>query len=189
MATPPDFTAGSVLTAAQLNKGGLWVMTPTGATNGTVSGNKVTMDNTITSVTVTGVFTDDFDNYLVMVSGGSASTNISIRIQLGATTTNYLGSFLYTNYAATPLADGGNANSSWIYAGSGTTNGLAMSATICNPKLAKATYCTAQAANGTFAGLFTGVLNNTTQYSDLVLSPSTGTMSGGTIVVYGYNNG
>jgi hypothetical protein len=36
------------------------------------------------------------------------------------------------------------------------------------------------------AGLAVGILDNTTSYTDFTIAPTTGTITGGTIFVYGY---
>jgi len=168
---------------------GLVKVIPTGATNGTVAANgTVTMNAAITSITISGAFSALYDNYLVTVSGGSASTNLSIGIQLGATVTGYAYSFLYTSYASTPLAVGVGSDTYFVYGGSGTTSTLAMNCNIQNPFLTEQTHFQGATANGAFAGIGAGYLNNTTSYTDLVLKASTGTMSNGSIRVYGYRN-
>lgn len=145
-----------------------------------------TIGSAVTSVSVTSAFSANYDNYLINVSGGAGSTNLSLMIQLGATTTNYLTSYMYNNLASTPLAVGTSTDTAFTYAGSGTTNGLFMSATVGNPYLAKASYLMGAAINASFGGLFIGMLNNTTSYTDFTLKASTGTITGGTITVYGY---
>ena len=62
MATPPIFTAGQVLTAAQMNAVGQWVVTP-----------KTTF-TAVASVGASGVFTSDFDDYLLVVRATTSST-------------------------------------------------------------------------------------------------------------------
>jgi hypothetical protein len=168
---------------------GLVKVIPTSVTNGTLAANgTVTMNATITSITISGAFSALYDNYLVTVSGGLASTNISIGVQLGATTTGYAYSFLYTSYANTPLAVGVGSDTYFVYGGGGTTSSLAMNCNIQNPYLSEQTHFQGATANGAFAGIGAGYLNNTTSYTDLVLKASTGTMSSGTIRVYGYRN-
>jgi hypothetical protein len=83
MATPPDFSVGQVLTSATMNQVGLWKITPT-----SVSGTGATINATgdvvvtsgSTSVTVNGIFSDNFENYLFSVSGfrGSGATGLFV---------------------------------------------------------------------------------------------------------------
>ena len=60
-----------------------------------------------------------------------------------------------------------------------------------SPNLAKVTTYGANCGELGTAGLgvnIGGMLNNTTQYTDLTFYPLTGTLTGGTIRVYGYQN-
>jgi hypothetical protein len=61
-----------------------------------------------------------------------------------------------------------------------------------NPNLAKYTYFSGalgyNTTNGNSRSGLTGVLKDTTQYTAFTLTPSAGTLTGGTIRVYGYRN-
>ena len=80
MATPPDFVSGTVLTAAQMNDVGLWLVHSAAYT-------------TVSSVTINDVFTSDFRNYKLMLSQttGATSGNVTIQFTVAgtATTANY----------------------------------------------------------------------------------------------------
>ena len=52
MATPPTFSSGSVLTAAQMNAVGLWLV------------KTQTVGTAVSSVSVTDVFSSNYDNNL-----------------------------------------------------------------------------------------------------------------------------
>lgn len=177
MATPPSFTAGQVLNAAQMNKVGLWLV------------KTQTIGSGVSSQAVTGAFSADYDNYLITVSGGTGSASGSLKLQLGAAVTNYAYTFSYSSYASTPLAVGTSTDTSFVYAGSMTATSLGMQCFVQNPYLAEHTFVQSGLANATFAGSMAGVKSDTTQYTDFTLITSTGTMTGGTIRVYGYNNG
>ena len=68
MATPPTFSSGAVLTAAQMNSVGMWLV------------KTQTVGTAVSSVTVTGAFSADYDNYLILMSGGTGSDSASISI-------------------------------------------------------------------------------------------------------------
>ena len=88
MATPPVFTAGQVLTAAQMNKIGLWEVYPETAVTG------------VSTITRDGVFTSDFTNYLLIITGTNASSgNMNMQFRVGGVTaaTNYNAQFLYVS--------------------------------------------------------------------------------------------
>jgi hypothetical protein len=75
MATPPDFTAGQVLTAAQMNAVGLWLVK--------------TQTLNATSVNITSCFTSDYDSYRVVISNldKTTTTERSLFIRLLNNTT------------------------------------------------------------------------------------------------------
>ena len=178
MATPPDFSSGAVLTAAQMNAVGLWLV------------KTQTIGTAVSSVTVTGAFSTDYDNYLITVSGGANSLSGSaLNLKLGATTTGYYYSLSYTTYNTTPAATGGSNVGNWDYVGSGQTTGLNAVIELNSPFLSKGTSVRASIANSTlYAGNQAGYLNNSTSYTSFILATSVGTMTGGTIRVYGLRN-
>jgi len=172
----PDFSPGEVLTAAAMDSIGLWLV------------KTQTIGAGVSSVTVTGAFSADYDNYLITVSGGTGSASGSLKLQLGSAVTNYHYTFSYSNYASTPLAVGTAIDTSFVYAGSVTTSSLGMYCTVQNPFLTEETFVQGSTANATFAGTLSGVKRDTTSYTAFTISPSGGTLTGGTIRVYGYRN-
>jgi hypothetical protein len=80
MATPPVFTAGAVLTAAQMNQIGQWVT-------------KVkTSFSAASSITADNVFSADFESYLIQVRYiTSTTTGIALQLRVGGVSaaTNY----------------------------------------------------------------------------------------------------
>lgn len=177
MATPPVFTAGSVLTATQMNLVGLWLTKTQG------------IGNAVTSVAVTGAFSADYDNYKIVISGGVASTDVGLLLQMGSTATGYYGVYIYSAYSGTTvLGSNTNNGSSWS-AGSSSTQGHQMSVDVLNPFAAKRTSFGGFNQNTTTnAGPVTGYLANTTSYTGFTLSLTSGTLTGGTINVYGYRS-
>ena len=191
MATPPVFSAGAVLTADQMNAVGMWKITPSSATNGTISNGAVTIGNAVTSVTVNGVFSSDFDNYLVTINGGVASTNVGMQIQLGTTTTGYYAAGLGRSYSGTTNTFNQANVSSWDAVGIASTDNIFMNVHIFNPNLAKRSlfrtdYIFGDTAGGGDVFQIGGYLNNATQYTSFKILIASGTMTGGTIRVYGY---
>jgi hypothetical protein len=174
------FTTGEVLTAADTNT---YL-----ANSGLVYIKSQTIGSSVGSVTVTGAFSSTFDNYLIQVSGGSNSINSVLSLRMDSVTSGYYFNFIYTGWSSGIAADGGTNASSWIYQGSGTTSGLSMSVTVLSPNLAKTTRCSSVGTGeGTgYNGFASGVLFNTSQYTDFTILPTGGTMTGGTITVYGY---
>ena len=177
MATPPDFTAGQVLTAAQMNSVGSWLV------------KSQTIGTTVSSVTVSDAFSADYKNYRIVVSGGVASANMDLRLTLGSTTTGYYYVLNYATYTvATSLSVSAANAASWAFAGQATSNAISMDVNIQNPFETKRSilrgFYVSTANDGVF-GSFGGHLANDTSYSAFTITPSTGTLTGGTIYVYG----
>lgn len=149
-----------------------------------------TIGSGVSSVTVSDVFSSTYDNYHISVSGGVASTNVDLNIQLGSTTTGYYGFLVFGSSNSSTVNGEANSNLSlWKYLGSGDTNILSGNAIIQNPFLAKYTLMMSHSSrsNATYYS-FSGGLQNTTSYTAFTITPSSGTLTGGTIRVYGYIN-
>jgi hypothetical protein len=149
-----------------------------------------TIGTTVSSVTVSGAFSATYENYKITVSGGVSSTINAIQLTLGATATGYYSGGVDMTYAGATSAIG-QANTAFWNFGGGTTSALTGQAEILQPFAAKTTtYFSDHAFNqtGTNGSLSRGFLNNTTSYTAFTLTTSSGTLTGGTIRVYGYAN-
>ena len=179
MATPPDFSSGAVLTAAQMNAVGLWLV------------KTQTIGSAVSSVSVTDAFSADYDNYKIIVSGGTASASSNLNLRLGASATAYYGGLIFMAYTAGVTSAGLNNGSSIPWVGSGEAAGLQVNLDLLNPFLAKVTTFNgsyAGNATGSIAGNLNGFHNSAVSYSAFTLFPASGTLTGGTIRVYGYRN-
>jgi len=149
-----------------------------------------TIGSAQSSVTVSNAFSSTYDNYRVVVSGGAASTNLLLRLTLGSTATGYYWGQFYVVFAdgTTNATNGSNTTS--IPVASGTTTTLNGVVDILAPNLAEHTVFLSQGSIATeaAAGFCNGYLGDTTQYTAFTLTTSTGTVTGGTIKVYGYRN-
>jgi hypothetical protein len=175
---------------------GLVKVIPTGATNGTVAANgTVTIGNAVSSVTVSGAFSSLYDAYKIVISGGTGSVAMDLQLSLTGSSTGYYSGLMYVAYGSigTVNAQGvgsGNA-ASWIYAGNGGTSTLGMNVDLNGPYLAKVTGMSGGdvVVNTSGSVAFTsGFHNVATSYTGFTVTASTGTMTGGTIRVYGYRN-
>jgi hypothetical protein len=179
MATPPDFVAGSVLTAAQMNSIGLWLI------------KTQTIGTAVSSVTVTNAFSTDYDNYLIRVTGGVGSTTLDVRMTLGATVSGYYYGGGYTDYSGTGTGVFRGANAAFWRVGAASTSSISVEMTLKSPFLADETIFSSQLPDmitGGAAIWSNGYLANTTSYTDFTFTPSTGTLTGGKISIYGYRN-
>jgi hypothetical protein len=148
---------------------------------------KQTIGSAVSSVTVTGAFSATYDNYKIIVSGGQSSVAGYVTLTLGATTTNYYAGYVGFTYAATTSNAATSNGAGWfnpIYANG--TKGLNGFIDLINPFGTNTTYFSSQVAaiNQGVAGQ--GLLDNATSYTDFKITPASGTLTGGTIYVYGY---
>ena len=174
----PVFTVGEVLTAANMNKVGLWLVKT--QTVGTAEPSKQ----------VTGAFSADFDNYLVTYTGGTMSAATALTLKLGTTASGYYGLYNYANYATLAWASAADNNSgAFTYFGGGDSNSCAGRMTLLGPNIAKPTRVESGPIHyGNNFGTYTGIEASSTQQTAFTIAPFTGTMTGGTIRVYGYRN-
>jgi hypothetical protein len=151
-----------------------------------------TIGTTVASVNVTSAFSTTYDAYKIIITGGVGSASHNLALQLGATVTGYYAGYINANYATGSITgDKDNNAASFTLAGYGTANVLHLNVDLQNPFTAKnTTFQSYNSLTTTGAGgrLATGYLANTTSYTDFTLTPSTGTLTGGTIRVYGYKN-
>jgi hypothetical protein len=155
---------------------------------------RTTIGTAVSSVTVSNAFSADYDTYKIIISGGAGSTNINLSVQMGSTTTGYYGGLLYELYNTAAIAGVGQVNAAnWTYAGQAGSLGVTMNATIMQPYLEKATsFMSLQPRLTTTAGAgtnsnYSGFLNDATSYTSFTVGTDSGTLTGGTIDVYGYS--
>ena len=179
--TFPVFASGDVLNASDMNAVGMWLV------------KTQTIGTAVSSVAVTSAFSSDYDNYLVTVVGGVASTTpVYINLTLGATATGYYSSEIYGKYDSNTLSMISRANHTAFIGGAFSADNNVVSYRIFAPNLAKTTHFLVEAPLARTAGdnwsYAIGYLNNTTQYTAFTMTTVSGTLTGGTIRVYGLRN-
>jgi hypothetical protein len=149
---------------------------------------KQTIGSAVSSVTVTNAFSAAYENYKIVVSGGTQSDDNANSFKLGASTTGYNYSLVYTSYSSsTVLGAVSNAATIFPFVGGGDSNGSFMNVDVMQPFLAKYTRVASNSyANSTNTGHLTGMHKVATSYTDFTIVPGSGTFTGGTIYVYGY---
>jgi hypothetical protein len=169
---------------------GLVKVIPTGATNGVVTADgDVTVNSAVSSVTVLGAFSAIFDSYKIIYSGFSGSAVHNLQLVLGSTATGYYGFGTYgasSGSAVIGIADNNAAR--FGYVGGGGPYGGHASIDLFNPFTTNQTQVSAFITVATNFGFYGGRLADFTSYSSFRLQPDTGTLTGGTIRVYGYRN-
>ena len=162
---------------------------PSGASGLTLVKSQV-IGTAVSSVNVTGAFSSTYDSYKIIVNGGVGSTTLSlISLKFGTTTTGYNAA-----YAGAPYSTGGvstttdNNTSSFTRFGTANTDNIISTIEVINPNLLKNTVVTGVQVESSIARIGTGFVNNLLAYTDFTLTPASGTLTGGTIRVYGYQN-
>ena len=143
----------------------------------------------VTSVTVTGAFSATYDAYKVVISGGANTTNADAFLRIGGVDAGYYFQYIYTNWGNTLLADASAGGASAIqYAGNATTSGLYANIEINSPFLNKNTFVQAFGGGSfqSYVGNTNGLLGNSNSYTSFSWHSGSGTMTGGTVSVYGY---
>lgn len=175
MATPPTFTSGSILTAAQMNSVGLWLVKSQAVGSG------------VSSVTVSDAFTADYDSYKVIYDGGVGSTFVTIAMQLGASTASYNMSLAYVTYGAAVAAGTSVLNAtSFALMGAGDTSYAGVDVDVLSPNLARFTRVQGAYIANAESGSYSGIHKVATAYTGFTLIIAGGSVTGGTIRVYGY---
>jgi hypothetical protein len=151
-----------------------------------------TIGSAVSSVTVSGAFSSTYDNYLILFNGGSASVAADfLYLTLGSTSSGYNQGGSSSTYPASNLGSERRANTTSWYGGYMNTAGINGQITLMGPNMTENTFINAVFASGrtSDAGYqLPGFLNDTTAYTAFTLTTGSGTITGGTIRVYGYAN-
>ena len=149
-----------------------------------------TIGTTVASVTVSNAFSATYDAYRITISGGVASAaDPSLRFNLDGATTNYYYALVFATYTTGAVSGAAASNAGFIdYNGAGSTAHIAMDLSVISPFLAKPTTTIGATQGATVGGTSVGIHKTATSYTGFVLTPSAGTLTGGTIRVYGYVN-
>jgi hypothetical protein len=174
------FTTGEVLTASDTNT---YL-----ANSGLVYVKQQTVGNTVSSVTVSDAFSATYDNYRIVFAGGVGSAaTADLGLQLGSATTNYAYQLVFGAYANTPLAAGGTGAASFLIAGGTSTSASSIDCDLLSPfDSSRFTLMMGIMNSGNGAGVFSGQHRTAASYTGFTITPSSGTLTGGIIYVYGY---
>ena len=177
MATPPTFSVGATLTAAQMNAVGLWKTASV-----TLTGQ--------TTASITNCFSADYSNYLLIYNIRSSSGSAAMQIQLAlngtpnATVNSYVLGGRYVGFPGVGASDFNGANVFW---GSSfyTTFPNNGNYTISNPFDALPTVISGTFMSQNAAAFQGGYHNQNVSYNGLYISNNVATAMFGTISVYG----
>jgi hypothetical protein len=183
--TFPVFASGDVLNASDMNGVGLWLV------------KTQTVGSGVSSVTVNNAFSADYENYKIVYSGGqsSAAVNLALQLTVGGTasTTAYYGTLVWANLTTAVVAgatDNNGTSFSYVGGAAGANDGaVSLNVDILQPFATKRTRLhNAQPAYSVVYGTYTGLHDLGTSYDGFKMTPGSGTLTGGTIRVYGYRN-
>jgi hypothetical protein len=148
-----------------------------------------TVGSAVSTVTITDAFSATYDNYLINITGGSTSGTNDIQMRFGSTSTGYYYGGYVNFYTGSFIGDNGSNTALVARVARGSSNGATGIVEIQNPFIEKVTsfqYRSAGLETNSFSFHGSGYVNNTLSYTAFTLIPSTGTMTGQQISVFGY---
>jgi hypothetical protein len=168
---------------------GLVKVIPTAVSNGTLSATgTVTIGSAVSTVTVTNAFSALYDNYKILIQNTNCSTLCAVRLQLSSSTgSTYSTANMNIPYSSATITTEVASNTTlWSI---GTGQGLtSVTLDLISPFLATDSQVMAQSATDTFVSWRSGRDSADISNATFILSLTGGTMTGGTIRVYGYRN-
>jgi hypothetical protein len=169
-------TSGQVLTSAYVNNNinsGLTYITSS------------TVGTAVSSVVVSSCFSSTYDSYQIVVRGVAATNQDFFRLSLsGATGASYSYGSSYYAYGSAIASDTSASNNFWRPGIMGTPSSFVMD--IHSPFLAARTTMQFSSSSDAYSVFGGGNNTDTTSSTGFTLTPSAGTLTGGTISVYGY---
>jgi len=183
--TVPTGHTLNVTDAAGLQIGGSAVVSA-----GLVLISSTTIGTAVSSVTVTDAFSSTFDNYRIVIGNCDASTGATdIEMTFGSTTTSYYYANIIVTLASGPTRVAGNNVSEFVVGKGDSASQTFISLDVFGPNIAQRTGISGIGHGVAQTYFVSGNLSTVTQYTAFTVAPASGTLTGGTIKVYGYNNG
>ena len=177
------FTTGEVLTASDTNT---YL-----ANSGLVFVSSTTIGSAVASVTVTNAFSATYDNYRISYTNGNASAaDILIQMTIGSPASSYRFAQQVGNYGTgsvlTYSVSGTGGVNFWNVGYTGTSNETYSMIEIQSPFLAVNKTIQANGGRNNALIMMNGMVLDAVSRTDITLTPASGTLSDGTITVYGY---
>jgi hypothetical protein len=150
---------------------------------------KQTIGTGVSSVTVTGAFSATYDNYKIVVSDYDASgTDDLLFVSVNGTTgSNYTSTRIAVSNSTGALTSAASPASGGVVMGLTSSSNSSMIFDVITPFLTTKTYFLNASSTGSAFNLnsqgFTLTNNSSTAFT---ITPGGGTLTGGTIYVYGY---
>jgi hypothetical protein len=165
-------------------------ITSVGNPQGLVFIKSQTIGSGVASVTVNDAFSSTFENYRIVMSGVKSTANgNNVSFLLNGSSSWYFYSGIKTDIDA-PVAQYGFNQTSYLCGLTGTGSaGMNLRIDVYNPNLATQTCFESVGVGMVNSYMMSGFHYLADAYTGFDIVLSTGTMTGGTIRVYGYNNG
>lgn len=176
---------------------GLVAVAPTSIAN---SGGSASLSNYtvsfsgVSSVSLNGVFTGDYDNYRVLINltaRSNSDTNLLMRMRASGadnTASSYSRSQVFNIYTGTTLSVNNNtATGDYFFLSYPPADTSSRAVDVLAPKLSARTFIQSNCGNLDSWSLAMGNHNSTTSFDGFTLYESAGTISG-TVSVYGYKS-
>lgn len=167
------------------------VTTTTCSSGGTASNGIVTIGSSVTSVVINNAFSATYNNYKIIMAGGTTG-DTTINLQLNGSSTGYYAGYMFVGYGGTTSGFSDSNTSSWQYVGAGRASGFFASFELYLPfvsnrvtGMASQGRVDATTGGGSLMGSgYHNVAASFTGFTFLAATP----MTGGTVCVYGYRN-
>jgi hypothetical protein len=151
---------------------------------------KQTIGSGVSSVTVTDAFNATYENYKIIITGGVGSVTASIHLQLGTSPgTNYKFGIGYIAYATgNPVSYSSSTGTTrFLDVGGMSTASQNFNVDLHSPFASRQTMMVTQYSQTDVGSVWgAGAQQSTTSFTAFQVATGTGTMTGGTIYVYGY---
>jgi hypothetical protein len=141
----------------------------------------------VSSVNITSAFNSTYQNYRIVVSGveTTAANNMGITFS-GSAGTTYKDYILFTAFGGATLGETSASQNRIKIAITSASGLLSFSADIFGPNTNTTTQVHSSGSSLTYGFFATGFDSNVAQHTAFTLTPTTGTLTGGTVYVYGY---
>jgi hypothetical protein len=145
---------------------------------------------TVSSVVVANVFSAIYDNYLIQISGvtasaGGGSIDLTLNNSAGSTY-RFAGAFQIYSGTQTNSASGAPLVASSVVGLGNANNTTGCIIQMRSPFLSVRTTWNAQFSGSEYVGFYSGFDDNAVSHTGFTITASTGTYTGGAIAVYGY---
>jgi hypothetical protein len=145
-----------------------------------------TIGTAVSSFTVSDAFSSQYNAYKVQVTGGVASASPYLLLRLGSTTSQYYQTRISLLFSGSTNFGTDNNTTQWTVGGRATDGAISVNFEIINPFLSQHTLINGVAIEANAAEVIQGVQKSTTSFTAFTMTTSTGTLTGGTVSIYGY---